>query len=304
MMANNIDMARDMAGRGFYVFPCAADKKPRISKQDGGNGFHDATNDDQVIKKLWNKYPDAIIGIACKKSGIFVLDLDRHEGSPDGVAMYTDLAAQAGYPETTVGPIQATPGNGVHMIFTPYAMPDTFNIPGQLAPGVDIKYNGYICTGTLPDGRAYQWLPGHGYDAPLNLPPVWVAKMLVRHNQTNSENKLVQVGTSTSLPAGSVSPGDDYNARVAWQDVLPAGWQHTGSSENIEYWTRPGKRTGISATVNYSGHDKMYFFTTNAAPFEAGESYSKFAAYALLHHAGNYSAAAKDLASKGFGKRA
>ena len=47
----------------------------------------------------------------------------------------------------------------------------------------------------------------------------------------------------------------------------------------------------------------MYNFSSNADPFEADQHYTKFAAYALLKHGGDYSAAAKALAELGYGKR-
>ncbi len=39
----------------------------------------------------------------------------------------------------------------------------------------------------------------------------------------------------------------------------------------------------------------------SAAPFEHEKAYTKFAAYALLNHKGDFAAAAKDLAAKGYG---
>jgi hypothetical protein len=69
----------------------------------------------------------------------------------------------------------------------------------------------------------------------------------------------------------------------------------------VEYWTRPGKRAGVSATVNFSGKDNLYIFSTNASPFEPEKSYSKFGAYALLKHANDFTAAARALAAAGYG---
>jgi hypothetical protein len=295
MTANNAELARKLAMIGWYVFPCKPDKTPATQ-----HGYHDATLDLAQVAAWWKTLPEAVIGIACSMSGLFVLDLDRHPGAPDGVEAFSQLATDIGHPETRVGPVQTTPGNGCHLIFTAPAEEPGISIPAKLIPGVDIRYNGYICTGTLPDGRAYQWQPGHDYTAGLTLPPPWIARMIVAYNRMAAEPK--RSAAPRPITPGSLSPGDDFNARAQWGQVLE-GWRHSGSQSDVEYWTRPGKRAGISATVNYSGKDNLYVWTTSTPPLEAEHSYSKFAAYALLHHDGDYKAAARDLAAKGYGKR-
>jgi hypothetical protein len=66
----------------------------------------------------------------------------------------------------------------------------------------------------------------------------------------------------------------------------------------LTYWRRPGKGEGISATTNYAGSGLLYVFSTNAAPFEADTAYSAFAAFAMLEHDGDYTAAARALAKR------
>jgi predicted P-loop ATPase len=68
-------------------------------------------------------------------------------------------------------------------------------------------------------------------------------------------------------------------------------------------WRRPGKNHGgPSATFNFEGIDKLYVFSSNAAPFEAGTSYDKFAIYTLLEHGGDFAASAKQLLKDGYGE--
>lgn len=115
--------------------------------------------------------------------------------------------------------------------------------------------------------------------------------------------------SSLSAPAhpvatGEVSPGDDFAARRAWEDILePHGWRLAYRRGEVGYWVRPGKRTpGISATTNALGTDRLRVFSTDAAPFEA-TGYSKLAAFAALEHRGDLSAAARALYSAGYGTR-
>jgi hypothetical protein len=107
-----------------------------------------------------------------------------------------------------------------------------------------------------------------------------------------------KVGVSTS---GCLRPGDRFNQLADWEDILePMGWTKAGQSRGITYWTKPGSKGEHHATTNYGGSDRLYCFSTGADPFEAGQSYSKFAAYTLLNHAGDYRKAASELANHTF----
>jgi hypothetical protein len=108
--------------------------------------------------------------------------------------------------------------------------------------------------------------------------------------------------TAVDRPAGAISPGDDYAARTSWNTILEgAGWKLHYTEDDITYWTRPGKPTGISASTNALGTDRLHVFTTSAPPLQGDESYSKMGAYAELYHGGDHSAAAGALAELGYG---
>jgi hypothetical protein len=115
-------------------------------------------------------------------------------------------------------------------------------------------------------------------------------------------------------PPGGLRPGDDFNARgPTWRELLePLGWAVSRQFGDVVYWRRPGKARGTSATTGYcrsrSGLDLFAVFSSNAAPFDGPRcgrtctTYTKFAAYALLHHHGDFSAAARALAAQGYGQ--
>jgi len=102
--------------------------------------------------------------------------------------------------------------------------------------------------------------------------------------------------------ATGLRPGDDFNARGDVRATLAQhGWVRTREGEN-EYWRRPGKETGMSATLKECSNGwAFYVFSSNAAPFEAGESYSPFAVYTLLEHGGDWELAARALREQGYG---
>lgn len=98
-------------------------------------------------------------------------------------------------------------------------------------------------------------------------------------------------------------PGDDYNRRVSWADVLaPHGWtlKHT-TSDGREMWNKPGHIGQQSATVNHAGSDLLYCFSDSAG-LPANEGLSKYAVYTYLQHGGDFSAATKELARLGYGQ--
>lgn len=101
--------------------------------------------------------------------------------------------------------------------------------------------------------------------------------------------------------AGEIAPGEDFNARASWSDVLtPHGWTPARSYDGRTYWTRPGKRFGISAVSGGGDGDYLYVWSTSTE-LPAEEALSKWRVYALLDHAGDFSAAASALRRKGYG---
>lgn len=110
----------------------------------------------------------------------------------------------------------------------------------------------------------------------------------------------------TSSDAKGDRPGDDYNRRAEWSGILePHGWKVDRTSGDVTYWTRPGKTRGVSATTGKcsteGSGDLLYVFTGNSE-FEQDAAYSKFAALAILEHAGDFGAAATRVRRDGYGK--
>lgn len=103
---------------------------------------------------------------------------------------------------------------------------------------------------------------------------------------------------------GGTSPGDDYEQRTTWAEILePAGWTHVFTRGNTKYWRRPGKSIGFSATTGHAqDRDRLWVFTTSTE-LPAEEPTTKFGAYALLHHGGDHSAAATQLRKDGYGEQ-
>lgn len=89
---------------------------------------------------------------------------------------------------------------------------------------------------------------------------------------------------TTKVTDGNLSPGDDYNARTTWDELLiPAGWKKIMTMRSGEtQWTRPGKDFGISATTGRTESDNLYVFSTSTQ-FEQEKPYSKWAVFTLFN---------------------
>jgi hypothetical protein len=136
------------AAAGYPVFPCGADKKPRIAKWPT-----DASSDPDQIRAWWQTWPDAMIGLVTgSRSGLYVVDIDVG-GEKDGMAAYREL----GLPLAEVG--VRTPSGGGHAYFR-WPGGGWGNSAGRIAPGVDTRgQGGYVIAppSSNPAGE-YRWV--------------------------------------------------------------------------------------------------------------------------------------------------
>jgi hypothetical protein len=161
-----------------------------------------------------------------------------------------------------------------------------------------------------PSGRTWRivsagWLDGRAFEpVPLDVYHAITAHAADLNEYVQPAARDV-VGDRPVDTAGD-RPGDHFNARVSWDDILtPYGWRAFRTSGPVTYWTRPGKPSGVSASTGHcrgpSGNDLFYCFSTSAVPFKAEVSYSRFAVYTLLAHHGDYRAATRALGLAGYG---
>jgi|GEM_PF-569485 putative DNA primase/helicase len=132
------DAALSYARNGRAVFPLAEGEKRPLTP----HGSHDATTSESQICLWWQAHPTANIGMAVgERSGLIAIDVDN-KGGKNGSAALASLEEQLGnLPETL---IVSTPNNGRHYLFE---FPQPFldaPIKRELAPGVELKVNGYI----------------------------------------------------------------------------------------------------------------------------------------------------------------
>jgi hypothetical protein len=125
------------------------------------------------IEQWWRGQGRNTFGIELEKSGLIVIDADRHKHGVDGVQALTELVEGKAWP---VHPIVRSAGDGEHHIFRQPAEP-LGNGSGGLPVGVDVRGAGgwIVAPGTLrPDGKAWRLVEDH----PAPLLPSWIEEII------------------------------------------------------------------------------------------------------------------------------
>ena len=213
------------------------------------------------------------------------------------------------------GYTEMTPSGGLHFL---YRIADE-EVPGntKLAqrPGendaVEVLFEtrgtgGFVVTapssGSVhPSGQPWVLLKG----SPATIPMFSMEERDALHSvfkaldSMPAKEHIAERLTSNRQAVNLDKPGDDFNARADWKDIL-IGWKVAYKANGVTYWIRAGKDFGISATTGKNDADNLYVFSTSTI-FEAGKPYSKFAAYAHLYYNNDFSATARALKSQGYG---
>lgn len=218
------------AKNNWYVFPV----KPRDKTPLTPHGLKDATNNIDVVRQWWAKWPEANIGLNCGKSGMVVVDLDKH-GELDGLEEWENLQASTGLHVATSTSL--TGGGGRHLIFKAPQGVSIKNSAGKLSPGIDIRADGgYIVLppSIHPSGKPYAWeettttietLPAPIIEILTTEPDPW--KIYTLKDAAQPRPPLVWVVDGV-IPAGSLSiwygaPGSLKSMILADLSVCVAG---------------------------------------------------------------------------------
>lgn len=271
LSSENIDpliMALNYAKRGWYVFPCKPDKRPQWHEQDLPHGKDNATTNPEQICTWWERWPGSLIGIYCEMSGIFALDIDVKDDR-NGWDSLEELRQKYGEGrDIMAGPIQRTPSGGCHMIFS---RPAGINIPNnsnKLAPGLDLRSNGYICT-----GKGYSWLPDHGPETMLTTAPGWLIALIESMGHKSSPEGL------PSVPTRKFDDSGEHFLTKALQKAIPG--QRNQAGFDLACQLRD------SRAVSLSEAEAIMRAYAARVPQSAGNLYTEDEALASLRSAWN-----------------
>ncbi len=309
------DAAAAYARAGLSPILTRADKSPFSELWSGGTAApaRNRITSPQYTRALYALHPDAGVGIVGGRvsGNLVITDLDRPKIWPAYFARLTEAV-----PKITSAPIVETPHGGRHIYKRCIeSVGGNLKLAMYRAPSGEFKVvletraeGGYaLC----PPSSGYALLAGSFTSIPILSHEELVATYAVasEFDERPAENGCNRTN-GASISTGSIGtkngnrPGDALNAsRIPWSAILrPFGWRCAYRLGETEYWTRPGKARGVSATTNHAGCDLLYVFSTNANPFSSGRGFTKFAAYTYLRHKGDFAAAARTLRQWGFGR--
>jgi putative DNA primase/helicase len=260
--------------------------------------------------------PNTGVGLVCGRisGNLECLEFD----DPAVYEGYTELARASGLGDLLEriesGYLECSPSGGIHWLYQCAEISRNSKLARRPEGDRSVKVlietrgeGGYIIIAhsfgrVHPSGKPYVLLRG-GVDTIATITPeerrslfelACTFDLMPKVRLAENPNHVM------NIPGGR--PGDDFNARADWEHILdPRGWSEVYQRGEVAYWRRSGKDCGVSATTNWQGSDLLYVFSTSTI-FEAERGYSKFSAFALLEHGGDFNAAAEALAKQGYGQ--
>jgi putative DNA primase/helicase len=317
---------------GCAVIPIRADgsKAPRVAWRQ----YQDKRAERDQVERWFTGNPPGL-GVLCGavSGNLEMLELEGRAVAEGLDAMLVDLLKAAGLENlwdrvTRLGYSERTPSGGIHVLYRVSGTPVGRNLKLARRPATEAELEAdptdkiKTLAETRGQGGYTIVAPSHGsvHESQRPWAAIGVASpaRIATITATERSALMAVVRALDGMPATSnrpvvrshaaapggmeVSPGDDFERRTDWADILvPAGWTLVHQVGSTRYWRRPGKRIGISATTGRArDRDRLYVFSTST-PFEAEMPATKLHAYAVLHHRGDHSAAARALRHAGFG---
>ena len=252
-----LKLALDWAARGVPALPIAVSWDPDKYGGTGGTNKRPLTNrghlsaltNEAELRRLFAAAATRLedgeewgAGLWPGPAGRIVLDVDD-KGAMHGSDELAALEAEHGpLPEH---PVVLTPSGGTHRWLAKPAETKVGNV--DLAPGVEIRADGgwVVAPGTSTSWGS--WEPEESTLVPAPPWPGWMAARLTR--LTSDGPQAAQSGRWRSLTDAELHPAD--RAALEALETLGGHNAHLGSDGEVRV-TRPGKRSGVSATVGYS----------------------------------------------------
>lgn len=196
--------ALQLAEWGWPVFPCNPNnlsgrkgKEPLIP-----DGFKQATNDAEQVRRWWERFPKALIGMVPGPAGLLVVDLDPGEGeTPADVLARLEEKLGVRLPPV---PRQDAVGRLAPLLRQAEGVTIGNSKP---MPDIDIRCdNGYVIVppSRMANGNAYLWdVP---FEGELVAPPVELVELIVRRAAAPpADGRETAAGAIYSEDAGDVA---------------------------------------------------------------------------------------------------
>ncbi len=307
------NVAEKFIKSGISVIPIQNDGSKRPSIKSWGEYQKGFMQDFTSFKSdSW------IASITGKVSGnLNLIDFDNHFG--DIVEVFKEWAnIPEVYAILTKSnlPIETTLRGGFHVFYRAPTTPPNAKYARRLRDGKAVTViesrgeGGYVICAPTPGYNLINLdiLNDGTTDNPIpqifDTPTITAEEQNILISYAKTFNEVVEKKEIVKVRTGDgTRPGDDFAKSMegmsqAVMALKAAGW----TNPHGKYWTRPGKKRGVSATMGGKYDGYFHVFTSNGDPFESDKAYDFFQIVCILEHNGNFADFAKELASKGFGK--
>lgn len=240
------------AALGWKIFPCHGitdeakctsglsiketsdlGKRPATSR-----GQNDCTSDPETIKRWWHTQPHYNIGVNCKASGFFVIDVDpRHGGDESFRKLLELLGTELPVTVEAITGKYTVDGKDVRGRHFYFLCDTSENLVGNLEklglPGIDIKFNGYVI---VPPSRhfsgvEYAWVAGHEpWSMPIAEAPEFLLNKLRKATEVARSLKSASFTESQSISrtSGSRTAHEELMDRCEQVRQLKGGKRNSG----------------------------------------------------------------------------
>lgn len=324
---------------GASVIPTRADgtKKPQLDWKS----YQSERATREQVEKWFKTSPKSGIALVCGavSNGLELMELEGSATDSDSLDRIQTAMVKHQVFETWMdlqdsGYMEFTPSGGIHFLYRigDHEVPGNTKIANRPPNAQELEESPKLRSVTLSEtrgeggfvivsptsgtvhksGDAWTAAPG---SVEGSIPTItWATRNLLHRALSEALDEMPEVPvfeprkmTQVDRPAGDVLPGEDFNARESWDNLLmDYGWQyHSVNVAGGDLWTRPGKRVidGHSASLGTHGSDNLYVWSSSA-DLPTHNPLSKFAFYAHMEHRGDFSAAGRALYALGYGTRA
>lgn len=317
MSAQALQAALSLRNCGLSVLPIRTDgsKAPLLEKGESWTPWQETPAEEKVIRS-WYKNEAGGVGVIAGRvsGGLEIIDIENLESARH----WSALVIEAGLEQTLNKLLVVKSPRGFHIYYKCDEPGPNKDLARRPATPEELKERPTQKFKKLIETRGeggYVVAPGspaecHETGIPYTLhkgeweqiPRVTMAERELFLDCARSLNEYF-VNKEYLEPSikheNQERPGDLFNERATWAEVLePLGWR----SKTPGRWIRPGgKRDSACEIVNGS---RLWVFTTSVTELPFEKALSKFAVYTLLTHNGDWTAAGRALAFKGYCKPA
>lgn len=292
----------EYASYGLSVIPIRADDKRTSLKTWSEYRSRIATVSE--ISEWRNSKRMAIV-CGAVSGNLLCLDFDVKYAKCDIVKKYRDAVDNQSLMRKIV--MEQTPSGGWHLIFrcsTPRPSEKIARDIGQKEAMIETKgEGGYFVCAPSP-----QWNIQNGSMSSIPTLSDKEADIILNaaKRMDISPPADIQIAKSEKrkIKSKRISPFDDYEEHCEVEDILEmlkmTGWCVMGQHGKNIHLVRPGKEKKETSATLHIEKKCLYVFSSNAGGFRIGASFPA-RIYATINHNGDFSKAAKQLISEGYG---